>query len=556
MNSLRTRSLALAFLLLLAALPGHSAPSTSTTLVDSPMIITKVGATTSDYFLQKISIDLRDMDIVDVLKFLSLKGKFNVAINKAISGRITLVMKEVTIGDALDIILRANNLAYYRVNNIVYVMTAEEYLATYGKKFNDETQVRIVSLKYAKPSYVLAALDSLKSNVGKIVIDEDTGSVVLIDTDEKLGLMLKSLDEIDVPQETITFKLQYALAKDVAAQLKSRLDAKSVGSIQADERANLLIINALPDRMVEIKRLVQDLDSPTKAVFIDVRILKITLNPQYDKGIDWSNLFGNSHDRNLQDLKPRASFPISSTIAESAVLAGVASLTYGTLDPGAIQLELKALRQVSDTRVIAQPKLMVTNGEEANIHIGDTVPYVTSTTTGTGDTATTSEQINFIDIGIKLKVVATINDDGMVMMKVRPEISTQLPSIPTPQGAEIPQVNTTFVETSVMVENDHTVIIGGLKQYNKTSNTKGLPYLMDVPILGHLFKSDSKTFEDTEIAIFMTPHIVERGHDVMDRPLKIHEDKNYGQAQSTTADTGQQAVLEQMWKEVEKHGTR
>lgn len=484
-----------------------------------------------DPFTQSISLDLRDMDIIDVLKFLSLKGKFNLAISKTISGRVTLVMKEVTIGDALDIILRANNLAYNRVNNIVYIMLAEEYLNTYGKKFNDKTEVQIVNLRYAKPSYVLATLDSLKSNVGKIVIDEDTGSVVLIDTKENLGRMMDVLQKLDQKSETVTYKLQYALAKDIAAQLKTKLDAKSVGSIQADDRSNQLVISALPDRLAEVTKIIKELDTPTKAVLIEVRILQIILNPNYDYGINWSNPFGQSGVGALKNLNVLQAFPISSTVSSLGTLG---SITYGKLDPDMLQAQISALKQVVNSRVIARPRLMATNGEEANIHIGDTIPYVTSTTTGTGDTATVSEQINFIDVGIKLKVTPNINDDGFVTMKVRPEISSRTKDVETPKKALIPQINTTYVETNVIVKDGHTVIIGGLKQLANKDTVSGLPYLMDMPIAGNLFKNTSKNLTDTEIVIFLTPHIVTGDHDALvdtNSPLSdkkdIHPDETY-----------------------------
>lgn len=484
-----------------------------------------------DLLSQNISLDLREMDIIDVLKFLSLKGKFNLAISKSISGSVTLVMKEVTISDALDIVLRANNLAYNRVDNIFYIMTAEEYLSTYGKKFNDATDVRIISLKYAKPSYVLAALDNMKSNVGKIVIDEDTGSVVLIDTKENLRKMMEVLDLMDKKIETRTYKLQYAVAKDIAAQLKLRLDSKSVGSIQADDRSNQLVISAFPERLKEVEQIIKSLDSSTKAVLIEVRILQIILNPQDDFGINWSNPLGNLSEkyRYVKNLDIQQNFPISSTIS---ALGTVGSLTYGKLDPDLLQLEISALKQVVSSRVIARPRLMVTNNQEANIHIGDTIPYVTSTTTGTGDTATISEQINFIDVGIKLKVTPTINDDGYVTMKIRPEISSRTKDIETPQKALIPQVNTTFVETNAIVQDGCTVIIGGLKQLTNKSSKSGLPYLMDMPVVGHAFKNESKNFNDTEMVIFLTPHIISGPHDVLEEKNDIHQDKTYDDTQA------------------------
>ena len=489
-------------------------------------------AKNGDLLSQNISLDLRDMDIIDVLKFLSLKGKFNVAISKSISGTVTLVMKEVSISDALDIILRANNLAYNRIDNIFYIMTAEEYLSTYGKKFNDATDVRIVTLKYAKPSYVLATLDNLKSNVGKIVIDEDTGSVVLIDTKENLRKMTDVLANMDKKIVTKTYKLQYAVAKDIAAQLKQRLDSKSVGSIQADDRSNQLVISAFPERLKEAEDIIKNLDSPTKAVLIEVRILQITLNPSYDYGINWSNPLGNLSQkfRYYKNLGVQQTFPISSTLS---TLGTLGSITYGKLDPDFLQLQISALKQVANSRVIARPRLMVTNNQEANIHIGDTIPYVTSTTTGTGDTATVSEQINFIDVGIKLKVTPTINDDGFVTMKIRPEISSRTKDIETPKKALIPQVNTTFVETTAIVQDGCTVIIGGLKQLTNTKNKQGLPYLMDAPVIGNLFKNESKNLSDVETAIFLTPHIVSGAQDVLDDKGDVHQDKVYADAQNT-----------------------
>jgi len=488
-----------------------------------PMMSITPGDKAQDPFLKLISLDLRDMDIIDVLKFIALKGKLNLAISKAISGRVTLTMKDVTIGDALDIILRANNLAFNRRDNIIYVMTGEEYLNLYGKKYNDRTEVRIVSLKYAKPSYALTALDSLKSSVGKVVIDEDTGSMVMIDTSDNLKRMMDTLNQMDRKIETHNYKLQYAVAKDIAAQLKTRLDAKAVGSIQADDRSNQLILTAFPERLSEVEKIIKELDVPTKAVLIDVRILQILLNPQSDYGINWSNPIPGENG-NPANFNMPMSFPISTNISGAGT---VGSIAYKSLNANALQAQLSALKQVTDTKVIARPRLMVTNNQEANIHIGDTIPYVTSTTTGTGDTATVSEQINFIDVGIKLKVTPSINDDGYVTMKIRPEISSRTKDVLTPQKASIPQVNTTFVETTAIVKDGNTVIIGGLKQLTNQYSKQGMPFLMDIPVAGYLFKNQSKNLQDTEIAIFLTPHIVDNSRDFVDEQGKPQPDKTY-----------------------------
>ncbi len=476
---------------------------------------------------KKISLDLRDMDIVDVLKFLSLKGDFNLAMDNRIAGRVTLVMKDVTISDALDVVLKTNHLAYHAVGDIVYVMTAEEFLSTYGKKYSDVTEVKIVSLKYAKPSYVLAALDSLKSNLGKIVIDEDSGSVVIIDTPDNLVSILDSIHKIDKPRSSEVYQLMHAKAEDLAAQLKTRLDAKALGSIQADARSNQLLVTASQETIREVWALVKKLDKPTKAVLLEVRILKILLNPKYDYGIEWSNPFGRSGSGTVRDFNLGSTFPIATSISSVGTLA---AFSYGLTDASLLQFKINALEQVIDTKTIATPRLMVTNNEEAQIHIGDTIPYVTSTTTGTGDTATVSEEINFIDVGIKLNVLPTINEDGTVLIKIRPEISSQTKTITTPQAAEIPQINTTFVETTILVQDGHTVILGGLKQLVNTVNTSGVPGLMNLPFFGKFFRNDSKSLEDTEIVIFLTPHVVKGNEDMnLDKAKveSIKSDKEY-----------------------------
>ncbi|MEI8175974.1 MAG: secretin N-terminal domain-containing protein [Candidatus Omnitrophota bacterium] len=456
---------------------------------------------------RKISLDLRDMNIVDVLKFLAIKGDFNILTSKNIEGRVTLLLNSVSIKDALEIILIANDLAYIQKTGIVYVQTAAEYLAMNGKKFSDSSKVKIVYLKYARPSYVLTALQNIRSNFGKIVIDEDTGTVVMIDTEEKLQEMSRAINEMEHKNETKVITLMYAKAEVVANQLKARLDAKSVGSIQFDERSNQIIISALSERMAEIESIVKALDTKTKAVLLEAAILQVTLNPSYNQGINWEKAFANAKNKLLKSLDFVGAFPIASTVSSTAVpTAG--KLAVGNISVNDFTVELQLLKQVQATKLLANPRIMAINNQESKIHIGDTVPYITSTTTGTGDTATTSEAVNWINVGIQLVVTPTINDNGMVSIKIKPEISSKIGDYKTPKGATIPIVNTTLVETSVLVKDGNTIIIGGLVKNDKSSITSGIPGLMNAPLIGGLFKSVSDSVTNAEIVIFITPHIM------------------------------------------------
>jgi len=455
-----------------------------------------------------ITLDVRQMNLVDVLKFLSLKGDFNLVTSSQVAGRVTLNLKNVKIGDALDITLISNAMAYYVEKNIVYVMSEIEYEAMFGKKFNDKNIVDIIQLKYAKPGYVLAALDNLKSNLGKVIIDEDTGSVVMIDTPETIARMKAAVQEIEKPLETVVITLQYAKADVVAEKLKLRIDANSVGSIETDERTNRLIVRAFPHRRNEVEALIKSLDTPTKEVLVEARVLQVVFNPKQDYGIDWQLDFRNAKQQILRRTSFQNIFLDEDDLATSSnLLNNFTKVGIGNFDVNQFETAIRALKQVSTTKLLSNPRILVTNNQEARIHVGDTIPYIISTTSGTGDNAITSEEVRFVDVGIKLNVTPTINDDDFVTMVLKPEISSVTGSI-TSQGGGIPQVNKTEVETTVMVKDGMSVVLGGLKKENKVHSKKGFPVLMDIPYLGKLFSAESESIESTEIVIFITPHII------------------------------------------------
>ncbi|MBU0468686.1 MAG: hypothetical protein KKD07_03455 [Candidatus Omnitrophica bacterium] len=478
-----------------------------------PIVINQYEEPIFDRMERSITLDVRDMNIVDVIKFLALKGEFNVVISPSVQGRSTVLLNSVTVKNALDIVIISNNLAYKIEGNIVQIMSAVEYESMYGKRFSDKTQVHIVRLKYSKPSYVLATLDNIKSNVGKIIIDEDTGSVVMIDTVEAIKAMKAALVEIEVPLETFVYTLQYASADEVADKLRARIDAKSVGSIMADMRSNQIIVRVFPDRLDEVKGIIAKLDAQTKEVLVDAKIMQVVMKPEYDVGIDWQLDFRDANDKNLQKITFENKYLNAAGMSGSDELyTNFGQIAVGDFSVDAFEMTIRALEKVSDTKILSNPQLLVTNKEEAKIHIGDTVPYIISTTSGTGDNAITSEDVRFVDVGLKLNVIPIINDDGFVTMRLRPEISTVTATVNS-EGGGIPQVNKTEVETTVMVKDGNTIIMGGLKRDDKSHTKKGFPVLMDLPLFGPMFGRTSDEFTQTEIVIFITPRIIKDHED-------------------------------------------
>ena len=478
---------------------------------------------------RKITLDIRDMNIIDVVQFLAKNGEFNVVTSSAVEGRATLLLKSVSIKDALDIAVISNHLAYNIQNDIIQVMTGAEYEAMFGRQFGDKTIVSIIHLHYAKPSYVLASLDNIKSNIGKIIIDEDTGSVVMIDTPQAVSRMEEAVKDMEQPLNTYTFNLQYAKADVTAEKLRARVDAHAVGSITADERSNQLIVRAFPGRLDEVKKMIQSLDSPTKVVLVEARILQIVLKPNFDMGIDWRLDFKDSPFPELRKLDFKNIYMNEPKLAGSDNLfSNFTRVAIGDVDADHFSTALRALEKVSDTKILSNPKLLVTNNEEAKIHIGDTIPYIISTTSGTGDNAITSEDVRFTEVGVKLSVTPTINDDGFVTMRLKPEISTVVGRIQS-KGGGIPQINKTELETTVLVKDGMSIVMGGLKKNDKAHTKVGFPGLMDLPFLGKFFSRVSDTVDNTEIVIFITPHIMNKNHDYESikgsiKPLKDYEE--------------------------------
>ncbi|MDP8265963.1 MAG: secretin N-terminal domain-containing protein [Candidatus Aceula meridiana] len=473
-----------------------------------PILTNEISEPLVDRINRKITLDVRDMNIIDVIKFLAIKGDFNVVTSKSVEGRVTLYLKSVSIQDALDIILISNNLAYEVTNEIVHVMSESEFQGAHGRKFNDQSIVKTIHLNYSKPGYALSTLESIKSSLGKIVIDEDTGTVVMIDTPEAIEKMLNAIKEIEQPMQSYVYNLQYSKAATVVEQLNARLAENAVGSITADVRSNKIIVRALPDRRKEIMEVVKSLDVQTKEVLVHMQILQVIFKPEYDFGVDWSLDFLGSTDPEIAKLSFDNVFLDESGLTSSDNLfSKFAKIGIGSVGADHFTMAVRALKQVSDTKILSSPKLLVVNNEEARIHIGDTVPYIVSTTSGTGDNAITSEDVRFVDVGLKISLSAVINDDGFVTMKIRPEISSVVGTI-TSQSGGIPQVNKTELETSVIVKDGTTIIMGGLKKDDKKHVKKGFPLLMDLPWVGSLFSSTKDEITTTEIVILITPYIV------------------------------------------------
>ncbi len=231
--------------------------------------------------------------------------------------------------------------------------------------------------------------------------------------------------------------------------------------------------------------------------------MQITLTDDLDYGIDWEKI--------MTDPKIWGTF-LTGTFPTAALGATFQRVQLGTLDEHNFTMAMNFLNTLGDTRILSEPRIAVTNNEEASIHVGRRQAIVTGTTSQSGESTITSDSVEFVDVGVKLTVVPTINRDGFITMKIKPEVSSVTDEVTT--GAEdeprsiIPIITTSEAETTVKVKDGVMVMIAGLKENTDGENIEGVPYLGEIPIIGLLFGNRAYDKHQSEIIIFLTPHII------------------------------------------------
>lgn len=446
----------------------------------------------------KISLDTKRMDVVDVLKMLAGRSGMNIVVGKNVTGKVTLFLKDVNLWDAFEIILLANDLAYEKKGDIINVMTQRDYELLYGAPYRDKTQIKIIQLKYAKATYLSQALTQIKSNVGRIVPDEGSNTLVLLDTPEKLQRMVNFIRNADLPLATQVFNLNYASAEKINPKLQEAL-TKNVGSIKIDERTNKIAISDYPEKLDYIAKLISAFDEKPQQVLIDAQVIEIKPSDKFEMGVDWEYWIKNH-------FKVTESLPVGTS---GRLFLGTPSTTPSK--PRDYKAIVDLLRTIGDAKILSSPRIMVINNQEAKILVGTKDAYITSTTSlsGTGTTVI-SQSINFVDVGIKLHVTPTINRNGFVIMKIKPEVSSAERTSITSEGkiTQIPIVTTSETETAVVVKDGITILIGGLKKDERQKTVKKIPLIGDIPLLGMFFRSTSDEIKKTDLVILLTPHIM------------------------------------------------
>lgn len=460
---------------------------------------------------KKMSLDIRSMDVVQFLKFLAIEGDLNIVTSNSVAGAVNLLINDVTVEDALEIVLSLNNLAHEIKGNVIKITTNEEYKALHGVNFYDQRKTLIYPLKYASATTVGTMLGNIKSEIGKIIYDDSTGTIVLIDTPSKIKEMKEIIERQELPTitrvlptETRTFELQYAKVADIKAEVNSELTI-DVGSMRTDTRTNALVVTDLPYKIERIATVIKAFDRKTREVFIEAKIVEVTLTDTFKWGIDWSRIIAFSGKLANYTITPEVSLPLTLTTAFN-------KLTVSTTSSNNLDIVLEVLSTVTDTRILSNPHITVEEGKEATVEVIEKQPYEEeTTTTASGGTTTASKTYQWVDVGVTLNVTPTINAEGYLSMLIKPEVSSisEWYGGAAQASGSVPVVKSAQAETTVTVKDGVTIIIAGLIKDQKTRTVNKLPILGDIPFIGGIFKNVSDEVKRTETIVFLTPRIVD-----------------------------------------------
>jgi len=281
--------------------------------------------------------------------------------------------------------------------------------------------------------------------------------------------------------------LHYANAEETKDALEQMLTER--GNIDVDVRTNSLIINDVDERVALIIEMATNLDTKTPQVEINARLIDMDSKATRELGINWTVNNFNSPGNNMN-----GSLAINNPVQNPA-----GDLKIGTVQNwGELMMQVQALEVANKAHLISNPIITTTDNREASILVGQKIPLIVSDEAGNAITQLTT-------VGIMLMVTPHINKDNQITLDVHNEVS-DLSSQATVQGGVI--INTSESDTRVLVENGETAIIAGLIRQIDGKLDSGIPLLMDIPLLGGLFKHSTNTKVSRELVIFVTPTIV------------------------------------------------
>jgi type IV pilus assembly protein PilQ len=448
------------------------------------------------YTGNRATFNFQDIPVRSVLQLLADYSGQNLVASDSVQGNITLRLSNVPWDQVLDVILRAKGLDKRRDGNVIWIAPQAE-LAAYEQNVAEarlkaedtaELVTDYVPISYGKAADIakLLTTGSMQSNGG------GTGS-----------------------------------NRGGAGGSRGFLSVR--GSVSYDERTNTLLINDTPDKIKDLRALIAVLDKPVQQVLIESRIVVATDDFTRELGVKWGvqgyNTTSGGHGI------------VTSPTGSGAATAGIDlhngdPITFQTGDVGGfnvnlptslkagsfglailganylVDLELSAAQSEGRGEVISSPRVITANQQEAVIRQGQEIGYVTYQNSATGTAGSGTATVQFKDAVLELRVTPTITADNRVYLKINVKKDALAGYVDAPGSGKIPTIDTREVNTSALVDNGQTVVLGGIYEITKANTITKVPGLGDIPGLGALFRKTSRSNNKAELLIFVTPRIL------------------------------------------------
>ena len=368
-----------------------------------------------------------------------------------------------------------------------------------------------------------AVIGSAEDVALTVTVDIRTNSLLVGGTKHYVELaseVVRELDESTAAERlTEIYRLRNAQAADIETALTNFLDQEralleeqlgdaGAGTSQyilerevaivAESTTNTLLLSASPRYYDVVAQMIEELDQPPPQVLIQVLLAEVTIDDVNEFGVEWQVMEAwRNHDM------------VGGTAPAFAASAGL-TLNPGfqvSVTGGDVNFLLRALESQGRLEMLSRPQILASDNQSATINVGQRVPFITNSRVT--DDGTTINTIQYEDVGIILDVIPRINPDGFVNLEVHPEISSLDDStVPISEGVNAIIVNSRSAETTVTVQDGHTIIIGGLITTTDRDRLNKVPILGDIPLLGGLFQSTRKVKERTELLIILTPTVL------------------------------------------------
>ncbi|EEX35517.1 MULTISPECIES: type IV pilus secretin PilQ [Vibrio] len=412
----------------------------------------------------KLSVNFQDIPVRQVLQQIADYNDFNLVVSDAVSGNLTLRVKEVPWPQLLDIILRMKGLEKRMDGSVLLVATAAEIAQFRQQKLEQEK--------------VTAELQPLESEI---------------------------------------IAMRFAKAADIAALLSDSAATRMLserGAISIDTRTNSLLIRDVAINIQAMKAIITALDVPVKQVQIEARIVSLNEGDLQELGVRWgfsstngSHSVGGSIENNLANLNLYGDSDSSlddflnvnlaaTSVNASTIAFQVAKLGSDTL----LDLELSALQRESRAEVISSPRLITTNKQPAYIEQGTEIPYLEAASSG-------ATSVNFKKAVLSLKVTPQITSDNRLILDLNVTQDRPGQVVKTGTGEAV-AIDTQRIGTQVLVNNGETIVLGGIYQHSVSDTVDQVPLLGDIPLLGGLFRRTYQQMGKSELLIFVTPTVV------------------------------------------------